>query len=77
MGTCRGGSNEYPQSMFWIKNKKNRYTPENLRSFFFYIYKSAFKGVYVSRTGFPDEDLYKYSANPNIIPIFQFNLSLI
>ena len=20
---CRGGSNEYPQSMFWIKNKKN------------------------------------------------------
>ena len=23
----RGGSNEYPQSMFWIKNKKNRYTP--------------------------------------------------
>ena len=24
----RGGSNEYPQSMFWSKNKKNRYTPE-------------------------------------------------
>ena len=23
----RGGSNEYPQSMFWCKNKKNRYTP--------------------------------------------------
>ena len=23
----RGGSNEYPQSMFWSKNKKNRYTP--------------------------------------------------
>ena len=22
------GSNEYPQSMFWIKNKKNSYTPE-------------------------------------------------
>ena len=22
----RGGSNEYPQSMFWNKNKKNRYT---------------------------------------------------
>ena len=21
----RGGSNEYPQSMFWSKNKKNRY----------------------------------------------------
>ena len=25
----RGGSNEYPQSMFWIENKKNRYTPVN------------------------------------------------
>ena len=23
----RGGSNEYPQSMFWRKNKKIRYTP--------------------------------------------------
>ena len=26
----RCGSNEYPQSMFWIKNKKNVYTPANL-----------------------------------------------
>ena len=24
---CRGGSNEYPQSMFWSKNKENMYTP--------------------------------------------------
>ena len=24
-----GGSNEYPQSMFWSKNKKYRYTPAN------------------------------------------------
>ena len=23
----RGGSNEFPQSMFWSKNKRNRYTP--------------------------------------------------
>ena len=23
------GSNEYAQSMFWIENKKNRYTPAN------------------------------------------------
>ena len=23
----RGSSNEYPQPMFWSKNKKNRYTP--------------------------------------------------
>ena len=25
----RGGYYEYPQSMFWSKNKKNRYTPAN------------------------------------------------
>ena len=25
----RCGSNEYPQSMSWSKNKKNRYTPAN------------------------------------------------
>ena len=25
----RGGFNEYPQSMFWMKNKKIRYTPVN------------------------------------------------
>ena len=25
----RGGSIEYPQSMFWSKNKKKRYTPAN------------------------------------------------
>ena len=28
----RDSSNEYPQSMFWIKNEKNWYTPET--SFF-------------------------------------------
>ena len=26
---CQGGSNEYPQYMFWSKNKKNSYTPAN------------------------------------------------
>ena len=25
----QGGSNEYPQSMFWSKNEKNRYSPAN------------------------------------------------
>ena len=30
----RGGSNEYPQSMFWSKNKKNRHTPV-------FLYKSG------------------------------------
>ena len=37
----RGGSNEYPQSMFWSKNKKKRYTL--CKSHFFYI-KADFRG---------------------------------
>ena len=47
-----GGSNEYPQSMFWNKNKKNRYTPAYPS--FAYDIKVGFKGVYFSWTCFPD-----------------------
>ena len=36
----RGGSNEYPQSMFWSKNKKNRYTP----AYPSLLYKSGVQG---------------------------------
>ena len=50
----RGGSNEYPQSMFWSKNKKNRYTPANPSFTTLYI-KVGFKGVYIIRTCFRDE----------------------
>ena len=32
---CQGGSKEYPQSIFWIINKKIRFTPAVL------LYKSA------------------------------------
>ena len=39
----RGGSNEYPQSMFWSKNKKNEHTSV-----------VGFKGIYIKRTCFPD-----------------------
>ena len=42
-----GGSNEYPQSMFWSKNKKNRYTPAYPS---FTIIKVGYKGVYITRT---------------------------
>ena len=45
----RGGSNEYPQSMFWSKDKKNRCIPQ------FYYIKVGFKGVFIARTGFLDE----------------------
>ena len=46
--TC---SNEYPQCMFWIKNKKNCIP---LKPQFYYI-KVRFKGVYISWTHFPEE----------------------
>ena len=54
----RGGSNEYPQSMFLSKNKQSRYTSAN--PIFFYI-KVGFKGVYstrvyITRTCFHDEN---------------------
>ena len=41
----RGGSNEYQQSMFWNKNKKNRNTPANPN---FHFVKVGYKGVYIS-----------------------------
>ena len=47
---CRGGSNEYPQSMFWSKNKKNRYTPANPS----FVINVGYEGVYISRTCFRD-----------------------
>ena len=49
---CRGGSNEYPQSMLWIKNRKiviPLHTPV-------FLNKSWVRGVYeyMSRTCYPD-----------------------
>ena len=46
----QGGSNNNPQSMFWSKNKKNRYTriPQIC-----YI-KVGYKGVFIARTCSPD-----------------------
>ena len=46
-----GYTNEYPQSMFWSKNKKNRYTPAY--PLFCYI-KVGIKGASIARTCFPD-----------------------
>ena len=42
---------EYPQSMFCSKNKKNRYNPCIPQLYFI---KVGYKGVYISRTCFPD-----------------------
>ena len=38
----RGGSNEYPKSMFWRRNKKNNVYPSKPQ---FYYIKVGFKGV--------------------------------
>ena len=48
---CQGGSNEYPQSMFWSKYRKIGIPciPH------FYYIKGGFKGVFIARTCFPDE----------------------
>ena len=43
----RGGSNEHPQSTFWSKNKR-------IGIPFCYI-KVGFKGVYITRTSFPED----------------------
>ena len=64
----RGGSNEYPQSLFLSKNKKNRYTPAN--PILLHVYKSGVQGVYFSRTCFPDE----YPAMLFFIYIISINL---
>ena len=44
----------YPQTMFWTNDKKSRYIP--FKPKFFYI-KVGVKGIYISRTIFPDEML--------------------
>ena len=47
----RGGSNEYPQSMFWSKNKKKYVYPCIPQCCYI---KVGFKGVYITRTCFRD-----------------------
>ena len=55
----RGGSNEYPQSMFWIKNKKNVYP---CKPQFYYI-KTEFAEVYINRHVIL---MYKVDSNSRI-----------
>ena len=47
----RGGSNEYPQSLFWSKNKKKIYPS---KPHFFHI-KVGCKGLFITRTCYPDD----------------------
>ena len=47
-----GDSNEHPQYMFWITNKKYRYIPANPS---FSLYNWGLSGMNISLTCFPDE----------------------
>ena len=51
MGTRRGGSNEYPQSMIFSRNKKNNVYPCKPK---FYYIKVGFKGVKIIKACFRD-----------------------
>ena len=44
--------NEYPQCMFWIKDKKIRFTSANP---VFFLYKSGVTWINISRTSLSDE----------------------
>ena len=47
--TLRGGSNEYPRSVFYCKNKKIMYTPDPCEPQFYFI-KVGSKGLYFTQT---------------------------
>ena len=56
----RGGSNEYPQSMFLSRNKKNNVYPYKPQ---FYYIKVGFKGVIIIKACFRDgewQTVYQY-----------------
>ena len=50
----RGGSNEYPQSMFFSRNKKNNVYPCKPK---YYYIKVGFKGVKIIQACFRDDTL--------------------
>ena len=56
----RGGSNEYPQSMFLSRNKKNNVYP--CKPQFYYI-KVGFKGAKIIWVCFRDDKLFLLKEN--------------
>ena len=72
----RGGSNEYPQYMFWSKNKKNRYTPA-YSSFAICNIKVGFKGVYITWTYFRDVWMVTFLAELLMVYVFHSPLGLL
>ena len=61
----RGGSNEYPQSLFWSKNKKNIYTRV----------KVGCKGVFITWTCYPDADANGMKRSQIKWKLLLFNVS--
>ena len=57
----RDDFNEYPQSMFWIKNKKT-YSPVHPS---FTVQKVGFKRIYISRTCFSAGQVHQAKIIPN------------
>ena len=55
-----GGSNEYQQSMFLSRNKKNNVYPFKPDYFFFYCLKVGFKGVKIKQVCFRDEQFWDH-----------------
>ena len=50
--------------MFWSKNKKNRYTPRIPQ---FFCIKVGFKGVFIARTCFLDDDVFNMQYDSFLI----------
>ena len=66
-----GGSNEYPQSMFWSKNKKNRYTP----AYPSFTIKVGSKGVFIVHVFlmiFEDELAHNFHLGVSIFEFYPF-----
>ena len=57
----RGSSNEYPQSMFWSKNKKNTSAYPSI------TIKVGYKGVFIARICFPDVFLAPHWSTMNVL----------
>ena len=68
----RGGSNEYPQSMFKSKNKKILYTPVAP----FYYTKVGCKGAFISRTCYPDVGVRLESDRIVVLNLFNICCTL-
>ena len=80
----RGGSNEYSQSMLWIKNKEKMDTPVNP----ILLYKSGVQRVYIIWTLSPDVLFYLLfidtlnivtfilNTTQNFVLILEYNFSL-